>query len=122
MAKITVDFDARRLKRNVNDLRGRINRNMAATMQYNSGYAVGWLKQNAPWHDNTGAARTGLTALATSFNEKHEILMAYSVYYGIWLEVAHSGRWAVITPGMRIIGEKVMRDMEYLIRAMLNGV
>lgn len=122
MAKITVDFDAKKLKQNVNSLHNQINRNMAMTMQYNSAYAVGWLKQNAPWHDNTGAARTGLTALATSLNEKHELLMAYSVYYGIWLEVAHSGRWAIITPGMRIIGEKVMRDMEFLIRSMLGGV
>jgi len=90
-------------------------------MQYESAYAVGWLKQNAPWTDDTGAARTGLVAIPFSSGKSHEIFMAYSVYYGIWLEVANSGRYAVITPGMRVIGEKIMNDMEILLKSAMDG-
>lgn len=120
MAKIKVEFDHRSLTKNIKGLDEKINRRIGMTMQYESAYAVGWLKQNAPWTDDTAAARTGLTAIALSGGNTHELIMAYSVYYGIWLEVANSGRYAVITPGMRIIGEKVMADMQGLIYGIIK--
>lgn len=118
MARITVDFDDANLKRNLQTFGNRLNRNVSRVMEYNSAYTTAWLKQNAPWHDDTGAARSGLMALPFSAGNKHELLMAYSVTYGIWLEVAHSGQWAVITPAMRIVGAKIMRDMQMLIDRM----
>lgn len=118
MARIQASFDDKLLRKNVRSMSGQINRQVGALMQYESAYAVGWLKQNAPWTDRTSAARTGLTATAFSAGKTHEILMAYSVYYGIWLEVANSGRYAVITPALRIVGNKVMNDM----RLLLNSV
>ena len=117
MAKMQVTFDDRRLKKNVRSLSGKVNRQVGALMQYESAYTVGWLKQNAPWTDRTSAARTGLTATAFSAGKTHEILMAYSVYYGIWLEIANSGRYAVITPALRIVGNKVMTDMKLLLNS-----
>lgn len=122
MAKITAKLNDKNLRKNLRDFSDTMNRRVGALMEYNAAYTTGWLKQNAPWHDNTGAARSGLVAVATSSNRSHEILMAYSVYYGIWLEVAHSGQWAVITPAMRIVGQKVMADMQALINATTRGV
>lgn len=119
MAKITVDFDDRNLRKNLSTVSSRINRNVSAVMDYNAGYTTSWLKSNAPWTDDTSAARTGLVTLPFNFGTQHELLMAYSVSYGIWLEVANSGRYAVITPAMRIVGEKIMRDMQTLIDSML---
>ncbi len=118
MGKIKVDFDKSNLNRNLERFGDRLNRQVAAVIDYNAAYTTGWLKANAPWTDRTSAARTGLVALPFSQASQHEILMAYSVYYGIWLEVANSGRYAVITPAMRIVGEKVMRDMQMLIDRM----
>lgn len=118
MAKVNVDFDSQNLRKNITTFNSRLNRNVAALMDYNAAYTTGWLKQNAPWHDNTGAARSGLVTLPFSEGNKHELLMAYSVYYGIWLEVAHSGQWAIITPAMRIVGAKVMSDLQMLIDRM----
>jgi len=121
MAKITVDFDDSRLRNNIKTFGNRLNKNVSAVMDYNSGYATGWLKSKAPWHDDTGAARSGLVAIPFSAGSKHELLMAYSVTYGIWLEVANSGQWAIITPGMRVIGAKIMNDMQHLIDSMTEG-
>jgi hypothetical protein len=121
MARIEFKFDDRRLKKNIQSVNGRVNRNVAALMQYEAAYTVGWLKQNAPWSDRTSAARTGLTATAFSAGRTHEILMAYSVYYGIWLEIANSGRYAVITPALRIVGNKVMNDMKLLLNSVGGG-
>lgn len=121
MAKMSFKIDSSKLKKNIDSFSKNLNNQVAAAMQYESAYAAGWLKQNAPWHDDTGAARTGLVAIPFSSGNNHEIFMAYSVYYGIWLEVANSGRYAVITPGMRIIGEKIMNDMETLLKAAMDG-
>jgi hypothetical protein len=119
VAKIKIDFDDRQLKRNLTTFSNKVNRNIAAVMDYNAAYTTGWLKANAPWTDDTSAARTGLVTLPFSFGTQHELLMAYSVSYGIWLEIANSGRYAVITPAMRIVGEKIMRDMQMLIDSMI---
>jgi len=118
MAKISFTFDDAQLKKNVRTFNDKLNRNAAAVMDYNAAYATGWLKQNAPWTDDTAAARTGLAAIPISYGNSHELLMAYSVYYGIWLEVANSGRYAVIIPAMRIVGAKIMSDMQHLLDRM----
>ena len=121
MARIKVDFNDRKLKQNLRSFSKDTNNKISAIMDYEAAYTTGWLKTNAPWHDNTGAARSGLITLPFNRGNTHELLMAYSVYYGIWLEVAHSGRWAVITPAMRIVGQKVMDDMQLLINSIVRG-
>lgn len=118
MAKVRFEYDGQKLHNNIRHFDRKVNRAVNKLMDYNALYATGWLKEHAPWHDDTGAARSGLLAKADNHGDIHEILMAYSVTYGIWLEVAHSGQWAVITPGMRIIGNKVMNDIRKLLRAM----
>ena len=118
MAKIKFEFDSKELNKNLRQFNDKLNRNVAAVMDYNAAYTTTWLKTNAPWTDRTSAARTGLITLPFNSGNQHELLMAYSVYYGIWLEIANSGRYAIITPGMRIVGAKVMADMRMLIEKM----
>lgn len=115
MARVQVEFDDGNLRRNLRRFGDRLNRHVSTLFQYNADYTTSWLKSNAPWHDDTGAARSGLVAVAHSSGKSHELLMAYSVTYGIWLEIAHSGQWAIITPAMRIIGNKIMSDLRGLL-------
>jgi hypothetical protein len=56
-----------------------------------------YARTNAPWTDRTGNARNGLRAVP--FHESpiaHGITLFHSVPYGIWLEVRHEGRYAII--------------------------
>lgn len=115
MAKVRFDYDDRELRRNINTLDRRIHNAVSIATERKSLEAIGWLRGNAPWTDNTGAARSGLIAIANNTRSYHEIFMAYSVTYGIWLEIANSGQYAVITPGMRIIGQGLMQDLQYLL-------
>lgn len=117
MAKIQVQFDDKNLRKQLKTFENDLNRKVIGLMNYESAYTVGWLKTNAPWNDDTGAARSGLNTMYFNKGTNHEILMSYSVYYGIWLEVAHSGQWAIITPAMRIVGAKIMNDIQKLINA-----
>ena len=103
------------LRSNVRRFGDKLQRAVDAVVDYDAAYATTYLKTNAPWHDNTGAARSGLMAIPSHYGTTQEILMAYSVTYGIWLEVANSGKYAIITPAIRIIGQKLMSDMQLLI-------
>jgi hypothetical protein len=118
VAKISVTYDDSSLRSNVHRFNNKLQRSIDAVVDYDAAYATNYLKTNAPWHDDTGAARSGLVAIPSHFGSTQEILMAYSVTYGIWLEVANSGKYAVITPAMRVIGNKLMSDIQFVMNRM----
>lgn len=60
-----------------------------------------WMKANAPWTDRTGNARQGLAADAERLaNLAVEIILSYNVDYGLFLELAHAGNYAIIAPAL----------------------
>lgn len=116
---IRIDFDSRNLRTNIQRFPSRLEHRLGVLFDYEANYALGWLKTGAPWTDDTGAARAGLIALSNTLGQgSFEIFMSYSVHYGIWLEVANSGKYAIITPAMRVIGQKMMKDLQGLIDGM----
>lgn len=70
------------------------------------------MKQNAPWQDQSGAARAGLRAEAYDQGDSMGIILYHQVPYGIWLEVKDSGRYAIIVPTIEIKGPEVMQALE----------
>ena len=72
--------------------------------------ATEFAKLNAPWTDRTANARGGLHANAYPINggEAFELVVAHSVYYGIWLEVRFSGKFAILMPTVNYIGALLM--------------
>lgn len=72
-----------------------------------------YMKANAPWKDNTGAARSGLVARATSsgfLGLQKSIVVAHTVDYGIWLEVKNSGEYAILLPTVEHFGPQVVAN------------
>jgi len=118
MARIKIDYDDKRLRKNTQKFDATLKRNVAAVVDRHAAVTTGWLKQNARWTDRTGAARSGLVAIPNSGNNYEEIFMAYSVNYGIWLEVAHDRKYAIITPAMRIMGQELIKSLQYLLDRM----
>ena len=118
MARVRVDYDDKRLMRNVRDFDDNLRHAVRAVVDRRAAETEAWLRRNAPWTDRTGAARQGLFAIAHHGSTFEEIFMAYSVTYGIWLELANDRRFAVIGPAIRIQGEALMNDMKYLIDRM----
>lgn len=57
-------------------------------------------KADAAWTDRTGNARTGLFGTSESDFARHVVTIYLShgavIDYGLWLELANSGRYAVI--------------------------
>lgn len=118
MARIRVDYDDKELRKNIKNFDKDFRHHVSAIVDRHAAITTGWLKTNARWTDRTGAARSGIAAIANSDKKYEEIFMAYSVNYGIWLEVAHDRKYAIITPAMRIMGEELMVSLRYLIDRM----
>jgi hypothetical protein len=113
----SASFDASNLQRNVKELPEHVNRDVSQLFDYFAGWGTTWMKINAPWTDDTGAARSALIALAASMGSTHEMTLSNAVSYGIWLEVANSGRFQILGPAMRIIGANMMKSLQ----GMLDG-
>lgn len=55
-----------------------------------------YAKKNAPWKDITTNARQGLFTRAFKTATGFIIYLCHKMEYGIWLEVANAGKYAII--------------------------
>ena len=116
MARTEIKFNAVNLTRNCALLPEQIQKTIILTVDYASKYGEGKMKAEAPWTDRTGAARTGLFTdkfhAGTLSKGVHKIVFGHSVDYGIWLEVANSGRYQIIMPTVKSVGTDLMKGLE----------
>jgi hypothetical protein len=75
----------------------------------------GYARTNAPWTDRTGNARNGLNASAFHEGERHGIILAHGVPYGIWLEVRFEGRYGIINDTIESQGRELMSAFRYIL-------
>lgn len=72
-----------------------------------------WAKTNAPWTDRTGAARSGLHAsVIEESGQIGTVVLAHGVDYGLWLEIANGGRYAIIAQAVDMFGPIIMGDLQ----------
>jgi len=71
-------------------------------------------KTHARWTDRTGNARSGLTAKVIPAAAAVTILFAQTVSYGIWLEVAHQGRFAIVLESLQVHYGEIMSALTRL--------
>jgi hypothetical protein len=109
-------WDGGTLTVNTEVLPAKINESISLTVDYAGDYGQGKLKMEAPWHDNTGNARTGLfTAtehIGDDISSEHHLLFSHGVDYGIWLEVANQGKWQIIMPTLVSVGQDLMKGLD----------
>lgn len=71
---------------------------MYALLQNWAGQLEGYARQHAPWTDRTGHARQGLHGGVDIRGDQQILYLSHGVEYGIWLELAHGGNYAVVRP------------------------
>lgn len=71
-----------------------------------------WAKANAPWTDRTTDAREFLAATVDENGPIGTIVLAHGVPYGLWLEIAHQGKYAIIAPAIDYWAPIVFRDLQ----------
>ena len=91
----------------------RVLQTVAAIAQYAATAMQNDAKANASWTDRTGNARTGLfgTSEADFASKVVTIYLSHgaTINYGVWLELANSGRYAVIMRTMQNHYEPLMQ-------------
>jgi hypothetical protein len=78
---------------------------VAAVAQYVATEMQNDAKQNAPWTDRTGNARAGLFGTAEADFARKVVVLYLShgatLNYGVFLELAHGGKYAIIMRTMQ---------------------
>lgn len=77
--------------------------------------ATQWMKDNAVWSSQTGRARAGLHVdVLDSPGVLAELVFSHGddVPYGVWLELAHGGQYAIIAPAIEYWGAILMKDLQ----------
>lgn len=76
-----------------------------------------YAKNNAPWTDRTGNARQSLHADVEVIARQAVILyLSHGVSYGVYLEVAFAGRYAIIWPTL----EQHLPQIAQMLHAIFN--
>lgn len=73
-------------------------------------------KRNRPWTDRTTRARGGLTGSSElESNGTLNIVLAHTVDYGLWLELAHEKNYAIVEPTVRLEQQAIINGLEGLL-------
>ncbi|HEY8414649.1 MAG TPA: hypothetical protein VIK99_02640 [Thermaerobacter sp.] len=79
-----------------------------------AGRMESYMKQKAPWKDRTGNARNGLWGAAAFDGSNVYIRIGHTVRYGVFLELAHDGKYAILGPTQRHFQADVFKSFEEL--------
>ena len=78
-----------------------------------------YAQQKAPWTDRSGRARQTLKGSTEKQPQKRIIKIAHGVDYGLWLELAHEKRFAIIPDTLRYVGQQeIMPAFKDLMRGL----
>lgn len=75
-----------------------------------------YMKANAIWTDRSGNARQTLNADANDVAmDMVQIILAHGMEYGIFLELANAGRYAIIGPTLDVFGPRIWADVQRML-------
>lgn len=66
-------------------------------------------KQDAAWTDRTGNARQGLFTTIRKNGKSVSLYLSHAMDYGMWLELRHHGRYAIIMRTLSSFYPKIQR-------------
>lgn len=114
--KSGMQWDAEALLNNLANVEDRAD--AAIRMYANTGALKleSYAKENRRWTDRTGNARNRLKGDVLTVSNGYKLRLAHGVDYGIWLELAHEKRFAIIQDTIRIVGqEEIMPGFDKLL-------
>jgi hypothetical protein len=70
-----------------------------------------WMRRYARWKDRTGNARQGLHTQVFATKEEIAVEMAHGVFYGMFLELRYSGKYAIINKTLDRWGKTIWKEV-----------
>ena len=111
-------FDAADLSGGLHDFDEKFNQ---AIMMYGVSKArelEDYMKENRKWTDRTNLARQSLSGKCEKTETGLKITLSHGVDYGLWLELAHEKKYAIIQPTIKLKGSEVVTQFEGLLNKM----
>ena len=75
-------------------------------------------KDKAPWTDRTGTARKTLNGSVSKIENGYRITLSHGVDYGMWLELAHEKRFAIVRPALELKAPEIFEGFSGLLAKM----
>ena len=96
--------------RRIEDYRRRCHEALHRIAEYFAPVIEAAAKENASWTDRTGNARQGLEGLVEDISETMvALILKHKMDYGVFLELSHQGRYAIIMPTLEQHYQPVMQ-------------
>lgn len=105
---------------NLKNFDRRAHKAIDAAMDYQKARSETWMRTNAKWTDRTTNARNGLFGDVehAEGSDSWTLVLSHTVSYGIWLEVANSGKYAIVRPAFLRANKEVMQLLSKLFSRM----
>lgn len=72
-------------------------------------------RSEAPWTDRTGQARQRLTTNVSVTDNGFRMELSHGVDYGMWLELAHEQRFAILDPTIKKESPRIVKGCKNLV-------
>lgn len=109
-------FDASGLLRGLERFESKSDEAFSAYAQTSALKLQNYAKKHRKWTDRTGHARQRLTGKSYPVSKGYELSLSHGVDYGIWLELAHEKRFAIIDPTINYVGtQEIMPGFQRLL-------
>lgn len=97
--------------RGLNLYKGAMLQAIAAELEAAADEVESWMRENAPWTDQTGNARQALFARVV-VDSMARMEFGHGVDYGIWLELANSGQYAIVSKALDYWGPRLVQRVK----------
>lgn len=107
-------FDTSTLERGLGALEDKVDIAVRMLAETGAVKMQGYAQGHAPWTDRTGRARQSLKGSVEPYTSGYKVVIAHGVDYGIWLELAHEKRFAIIPDTLNYGQQTVLPAFERL--------
>ena len=108
------NFDSKEVESNLSEFGDKAIAALAMYSQTAASYLESQAKENRPWTDRTGHARQGLTGSYEVEPSEISIVLAHTVDYGLWLELAHEKNYAIVDPTVTLHKDSIIQGLQGL--------
>lgn len=123
MSKSELNFDPAVVRKQLEAFRDKMLEAIDYNVTQNAKILEAYAKANKPWKNQSGQAQQRLqgTAQQTAPAE-WTITLAHGVSYGIFLELCHEAKYAIIQPTIIAKSGDVMRSFDHMIDKAKKGM
>lgn len=110
------------LEGGLSDFEARLMEAVRAYAQASANKLEAYAKENARWQNHTGDARRRLKGDSLPIENGYKLRLAHGVDYGVFLEMAHERRFAIIEETIQRVGSsEILPGFQHLLDRLGGG-